>query len=149
MIIKLIILYNVIVLKNVIIVLFELQIRKRGIAVKKTQSDYAGSKKIIGEETAELPAKQSFVVRVITKVTIALAVIACIAMTVYLQSSVAEKQKKYEQLQEQIDDLEVKNEELNLTLNSSDIESYMEKLAIEKYGYAYPDEVRFYDKSHN
>jgi cell division protein FtsB len=70
-------------------------------------------------------------------------------MTVYLQSSIAEKEKKYNQIQEQIEDLEIKNEELNLTLNSDDIEAYMQKLAIEKYGYAYPDEIRFYDKSHN
>jgi cell division protein FtsB len=93
--------------------------------------------------------KQSFFLNVIIKITIVLTIVACIAMTVYLQSSIAEKEKKYNQIQEQIEDLEIKNEELNLTLNSDDIEAYMQKLAIEKYGYAYPDEIRFYDKSHN
>lgn len=115
----------------------------------KTENSYGKDKKIVGEETAEMIVKQNFVVRLIIRITIALAFIGCIAMTVYLRSSVAEKEKKYNQLQQQIEELQVKNEELNLTLNSSDIESYMEKLAIEKYGYAYPDEIRFYDKSHN
>ena len=44
---------------------------------------------------------------------------------------------------------EAENEDLERILNSGDIDSYMEKLAREDYGYAYPDEYRFYDTSRN
>jgi hypothetical protein len=37
------------------------------------------------------------------------------------------------------------NEELQKILDSDDISEYMEKVALEKYGYAYPDERRFYE----
>ena len=46
-------------------------------------------------------------------------------------------------------ELEAENEDLARILDSGDTDRYMEKLAREGYGYAYPDEFRFYDTSRN
>ncbi|MBR0142426.1 MAG: hypothetical protein IJM19_09305 [Ruminococcus sp.] len=50
-------------------------------------------------------------------------------------------------IEEQIKSYEKENEELQKILDSDDISEYMEKVALEKYGYAYPDERRFYETS--
>ena len=93
--------------------------------------------------------KQNPIITVLTRGAIFIAVAATLILTLYIQSNISERRKKYEQIKQQIEDLKAENEELNLTINSNDMSEYMKKIAIEKYGYAYPDEIRFYDKSHN
>ena len=44
-------------------------------------------------------------------------------------------------------ELQSNNEELADLIESDDIGRYMEKLAVENNGYAYPDERRYYDTS--
>lgn len=120
--------------------------KSEGVYAVQDQNDGI-RKTMISKKNTDAPRRQSFLVRLIIKLAVIVTFVGCIGMTIYLQSTVAEKEKKYNILQEQIDELKIRNEELNLTLNSDDIEAYMEQLAIEKYGYAYPDEIRYYDKS--
>ena len=47
--------------------------------------------------------------------------------------------------QTKIDAYETENAELQRVLDSDDLNEYMEKVALEERGYAYPDERRFYD----
>lgn len=107
-------------------------------------------KERIEEDRKSRPVKKkSFFFSLIEKLAVLAAIAACLILTVYIQSDIAAKEKKYEQIEQQIEELAVENEELQLTLNSDDIAAYMKQIAVEKYGYAYPDEIRFYDKSHN
>ena len=50
-------------------------------------------------------------------------------------------------IQSKIDAYEAENMEIQRVLDSNDTSAYMEKVAIEERGYAYPDERRFYDTS--
>ncbi|MDE5558293.1 MAG: hypothetical protein K2J32_11515 [Ruminococcus sp.] len=59
----------------------------------------------------------------------------------------SEKEKELSKIQAEIDAYEAENTELQRVLESDDISDYMEKVAVEERGYAYPDERRFYDKS--
>lgn len=56
-----------------------------------------------------------------------------------------EKQAELEELKLRAEQLEAENAEYESILNEEDERTYMERLAIEKLGYAYPDERRFYD----
>ena len=75
--------------------------------------------------------------------------VQCTASIISLQSNIAERKTELDTLRSQAETYEAENEDLERILNSGDIDSYMEKLAREDYGYAYPDEYRFYDTSRN
>ncbi len=63
------------------------------------------------------------------------------------QNAVVEQKKELAALEEKIESMTAQNEELAHLIESDDIGRYMEKLAVEEYGYAYPDERRYYDTS--
>jgi cell division protein FtsB len=75
--------------------------------------------------------------------------IGCTASIISLQSTIAERKAELETLRSQTETYEAENEDLERVLNSGDVDTYMERLAREEYGYAYPDEYRFYDTSRN
>jgi cell division protein FtsB len=106
-------------------------------------------KKIAEKKNENVDDRHSSFARKLMTFVIIAGLILVIASIISLKSRNAEKARKYNQIQAQIEELKIKNEELTLTLNSDDIGEYIEKLAIEKYGYAYADEIRFYDTSHN
>lgn len=58
-------------------------------------------------------------------------------------------QKKLDSIVSRTEEVEADNAELQRTLDEDDINAYMEKLAIEKMNYAYPNERRYYDTSRN
>lgn len=93
------------------------------------------------------PSKTLF--RILLRTAVVLAVGGCTVLIISVQSDIAEKQNELKILQEQISAYETENEDLERILNSGDYDRYMEKLAREDYGYAYPDEFRFYDTSRN
>ena len=64
-------------------------------------------------------------------------------MTVYLLH--LNRLEQITVLQNKIDVFETENAELQRVLDSDDKDAYMEKVALEERGYAYPDERRFYD----
>lgn len=65
------------------------------------------------------------------------------------QADIAEKKKKLEQLEEKAALLEAENDEYASILAEDDERAYMEKIAIEVLGFAYPNERRFYDTTRN
>lgn len=74
-------------------------------------------------------------------------IIGCGVLIVTTERDCAEKEKELSEIQAELDSYEAENTEIQRMLESDDISSYMEKVAVEEYGYAYPDERRFYDKS--
>lgn len=68
-------------------------------------------------------------------------------LIVTIEKDCAEKEKELIAIQNEIDLYEAENTEIQRVLESDDISAYMEKVAVEERGYAYPDERRFYDKS--
>ncbi|MBQ8514917.1 MAG: septum formation initiator family protein [Ruminococcus sp.] len=109
-------------------------------------------RKAAAESGAEKKSKQKkprLILRILQRAAIAAAIIGCTVLIISVQSNIAEKQAELQTIQEQIDAYEAENEDLTRILNSGDTDRYMEKLAREDYGYAYPDEFRFYDTSRN
>ena len=79
-------------------------------------------------------------------------VVYCFASIVSVQASIAEKRAELELLNEKAALLEAENDECMRLLNlmeGEDQGEYMERIAIEKCGYAFPGERRFYDNSRN
>lgn len=74
-------------------------------------------------------------------------VIFCAVSIVRTQNATVEKKAELAELEEEVEVLAAENEELAELIASDDIGKYMEKLAIESAGYAYPDEKRYYDTS--
>lgn len=75
------------------------------------------------------------------------AVIGCSALMFTVERDCREKEKELAGIQEKIDVCKMENAELQRTLDSDDLSSYIERIALEERGYAYPDERRFYDTS--
>ena len=101
----------------------------------------AGKKK---EKTA---GKSRRGLRIVLDIAMVLFIIFCTVSIVTMQNSIVEKKKRLADLQEEIDTLQAQNDELEALIESDDIGRYMEKLALENNGYAYPDERRYYDTS--
>lgn len=74
-------------------------------------------------------------------------VIFCAVSIVTTQNATVERKAELAELEEEIEVLAAENEELEELIASDDIGKYMEKLAVESAGYAYPDEKRYYDTS--
>lgn len=91
--------------------------------------------------------KRSLFNRGLVKLATTAVIIGCGMLIVTTEKDCAEKEKELTALQSEIDLYEAENTELQRVLESDDISSYMEKVAVEERGYAYPDERRFYDTS--
>ncbi len=111
----------------------------------RTQSRRTGSRK----RTANKASQPKFIIRLLQRTAIVAAVIGCTVLVIGVQSDIAEKENELRELEEQISEYEAANEDLARIIDSGDTDSYMEMLAREEYGYAYPDEFRFYDTSRN
>lgn len=80
--------------------------------------------------------------------------IATIAILVFLvyslytvisqQAELNEQQKELSNIKSQITVAKQENDEYTRLLSGEDESEYMKKIAIERYGYAYPNERRFY-----
>ena len=73
--------------------------------------------------------------------------IGCVITIITINKDCSNKENELSELQTKIDTLETKNSALQRDLNSEDRSSYIERIAMEEHGYAYPDERRFYDTS--
>ena len=80
-----------------------------------------------------------------------IAVVAVFCLIVYSifsiisqQAEIAQLKKESEELREHITEEEQKNDEYNRLLSNGDEAEYMERIAVEQLGYAYPDEHRYY-----
>ncbi|MEG0615440.1 MAG: hypothetical protein RR540_06755 [Oscillospiraceae bacterium] len=64
------------------------------------------------------------------------------------QAAISEQKDKLDNINAKAQELQYENEEYQRLL-SVDENEYMSRIAMEKLGYAYPFEIRFYDKSRN
>lgn len=85
----------------------------------------------------------------LSKLIIIAVVIGCIVSIIATQAGISQMQKKLDSIVSRTEEVEADNAELQRTLDEDDINAYMEKLAIEKMNYAYPNERRYYDTSRN
>lgn len=76
-------------------------------------------------------------------------IIGCGVILFATESDIREKEAELVSLNTQLNACRIENEELGRTLESDDLSAYMERIALEERGYAYPDERRFYDISRN
>lgn len=86
---------------------------------------------------------------ILLRIALVLFIVACAAAFVTTQNSIVEKKRELASLAADIEIAKAQNEELADLIKSEDIGRYMERLAVENNDYAYPDERRYYDTSHN
>lgn len=72
-----------------------------------------------------------------------------VVVLVSQQVTIADKKKENAKIQTQIASAQQSNDEYTRLLSMSDNKEFMEKIAIEKLGYAYPNETRVIDASGN
>lgn len=94
-------------------------------------------------------AKRRGIFDLIATLTAVVAVIACFISFIIAQAKHADMKKELDSINKKTAELEAENVELQRVLEDDDMNAYMEKVAIEKMNYAYPDERRYYDKSRN
>lgn len=75
--------------------------------------------------------------------------IGCVLSIASTQIEIAEKKQQLAELQEQKEELQIQYNEYSSILLEDDERVYMEKIAIDLLGYAYPNERRFYDTTRN
>jgi len=71
----------------------------------------------------------------------------CVLLIYTIENDRAEKEHDIAATEGKIEALEIQNADLQRILDSDDISDYIERVAVEERGYAYPDERRFYDTS--
>ena len=81
----------------------------------------------------------------LVKLAAVAAIIGCGVLIASTQKDCSEKEEQMKLIQTKINAYETENAELQRVLDSDDLNEYMEKVALEERGYAYPDERRFYD----
>ena len=72
-------------------------------------------------------------------------VMYCVSSIVLTQAEIAEKRAELAVLAEKAERLEAENDEYKSMLSEEDEAAFMERYAVEVLGYAYPNEIRFYD----
>ncbi len=110
------------------------------LAVKKKKKTKVNLKK-------NKPRKKGLFNRKLVYAAATVSVIVCTVLFITTLRDCRIKDDEAKLIEEQIKSYEKENEELQKILDSDDISEYMEKVALEKYGYAYPDERRFYETS--
>lgn len=76
-------------------------------------------------------------------------VVYCICSFVSTQADIAEKKQELAALSAKADELKLVNDEYSSILAEEDERAYMERIAVDVLGYAYPNERRFYDTTRN
>ncbi|MFT3950575.1 MAG: septum formation initiator family protein [Oscillospiraceae bacterium] len=76
--------------------------------------------------------------------SVSLLVIYAVATLITQQSQIKDEQTKTAALQAKIEKTQQQNDEFRRLLSSEDENEYIERIAIERLGYAYPGERRFY-----
>jgi hypothetical protein len=89
------------------------------------------------------------VTNLLKKLAAAAFVVWCLASVVGVQSDISGRKDELNALREKVVVLERENEELRDILYEEDERAFMERIAVESLGYAYPNERRFIDKTRN
>ena len=93
----------------------------------------------------EKQKKKGLFNRALVKLAAVAVIIGCGVLIATTQKDCSAKEEQMARIQTKIDAYETENAELQRVLDSDDLKEYMEKVALEERGYAYPDERRFYD----
>ena len=75
-----------------------------------------------------------------------LVLVYSVGVIIQTQADIAEQKTQIEKLKAEINETREANDEYQRILNTDDEEEYMFTVAVEKLGYAYPRERRFYAK---
>ncbi|MBR1765026.1 MAG: septum formation initiator family protein [Ruminococcus sp.] len=81
---------------------------------------------------------------VIVVVAVFCLIIYSIFSIISQQAEIAQLEKESRELSARITEEEQKNDEYNRLLGAEDEAEYMERVAVEQLGYAYPNERRYY-----
>lgn len=117
--------------------------RNVNILSAKEKNKKPDSKKKIKKQKS----KKSLFNGVLLRLVSFAAIIGCAVLFFSTESDCREKEREIASIQAQIDACKMENEELSRTLDGDDLSAYIERIALEEQGYAYPDERRFYDTS--
>ncbi|MBO5343539.1 MAG: hypothetical protein J6A57_03750 [Ruminococcus sp.] len=93
------------------------------------------------------PSKKGLFNSMLFKLLAGAVIVGCMVLFITTETDCSSKEAELAAIQAQIDTFNMENAELQRTLASDDLSAYMERIALEERGYAYPDERRFYDTS--
>ena len=93
--------------------------------------------------------KSSPVINLLKTMAVFAFVIWCVFSYVITQSEIVGKKSELDALKERAAVLERENEEYSGILTEEDERAFMERIAVETLGYAYPNERRFIDTTRN
>lgn len=95
-------------------------------------------------EAADEGGKRAGLVKIITTIAVFCLIIYSVFNIISQQAQIAQLKKQSEELSAKITEAEQQNDEYIRLLSADDESEYMERIAIERLGYAYPNERRFY-----
>ena len=85
--------------------------------------------------------------KVLIRVLTVAVVAGCVMIIYSAEKECTSKERELNSIQTKIDEYEVENADLQQIVEGDDLSVYIERIAVEERGYAYPDERRFYDTS--
>ena len=101
------------------------------------------------KKASEKKPKRNILVNSIIKLSFFAFVIYALISIISVQVDISDKKDQMAILKVQEQELSAKNAECERILDAKDEKEYMQRLAMDKLGYAYPNEVRYYDISRN
>ncbi len=107
----------------------------------KTPEKTEGVKEVL--EKNSKPKKSRFV-RFLTAFAVLALLVYSLITIISQQAQIAQLKKESDVIEKKITVAKQQNDEYTRLLSSDNDDEYMEKIAIEKLGYAYPNERRFY-----
>ena len=113
---------------------------KEGVKLKKS----AESKKQFKKEKRML--KKHPLSYYLSGVAVTALFVYAFGVFVSTQSKITKQKNELQKIKEQIELVEQQNGEYARILNTEDEDEYMFRMAVEKLGYAYPNETRFYPR---
>lgn len=97
----------------------------------------------LNELLSEQKKKKSLASKIAT-IAILVFLVYSLYIVIFQQAELNEQQKELANIKSQITVAKQENDEYTRLLSGKDESEYMKKIAIERYGYAYPNERRFY-----
>lgn len=103
----------------------------------------SGSRGSLNELLSDQKKKKSLASKIAT-IAILVFLVYALYTVISQQAELNEQQKELTNIKSQITVAKQENDEYTRLLSGKDESEYMKKIAIERYGYAYPNERRFY-----
>lgn len=116
--------------------IYDLLCRNGGVTMSRSNDS-------LNELLSEQKKKKSIASKIAT-VAILVFLVYSLYIVISQQAELNEQQKELANIKSQITAAKQENDEYTRLLSGEDESEYMKKIAIERYGYAYPNERRFY-----